>query len=1034
MSTYIDITLINFKCHLNKKIRLVQGSNLIKGDSGKGKSTICKAIQFVLYGGRKFKDVQNWLHTKERTEVIFHYTSPTIQYRITRIRPSESLLLQLQDSTGFYEIRDLAAQEWINSNYGVENIWLAASYISRKKAHFLLEANNNDKMELLQRIAFGDISELNQPEYYLQKTKVEIYKYNEELKKLNENMRIQQCFKTSIISRNPQVTKSEYISSEMQKEINNELLKSHNEMRDLQQLFVSIRSRREIANQLSLIIIPDSCEKEIEEIKMIKEKIRLIDKTKDFDIDILENNIDEDHFLYMKYKEHGFKSNIQQFLFDKKKEYESYIDSLNNRKRNEEILQLNSSLKREYDINMIEYNKIKSEIGKLSSNIEVYKINSDDDLSYSYIISLIYKIKEEYEEIKRKHYEYKIQNSHIEINNRKLFSKYTHEKKLHDIYINKLKELNDKIDSIKLNKIKDEDDLSYQWILKYQDDILNKIKDLEIKIEEIKNYNSGKTDLNNAFRKAYDKQMSDYNEIISSIGEYENNKKRLESLMEESNSDIYIKISELDDLTSSWLIGFKAAINISLKELICPNCNRGLIYENDTLILGKLECGNSKEKYRKQLSLIDLEYNKRVKREKLLLEINDFNKITPRIKPELPELPKYHLLKEFKLGKDDINELIEKYKSIDLKEEISNRETMERLKKEISSLQLVGNPIKPNLESLIIYDSDEIEMTEEKLNEANKQLLSRSNVDKLKKITLPKLPEIPQYYELLNVRDISETKLKTFDIPKYNYDKYLSMYKSKSLIEDYLNLKKMDHVIIRDISNYDSLLIKQKQRNELIKNKEKLESLLLTLPEDDVDIENKISSLNDKINSYNFMLSVAQSFREIESVDIIIKQLSDQINSLIKYLEILEYFYNKTEQISMSILEKKIIDVNTPLASILQDLFIDPIDVRLTPYKELKNGDTKLQINFIIDYKGMTLGNMDGFSDGEEGRLSLSLLIAFSRMNNNPFIIIDEVLSSMNDKLKTESIDLVDKWTAGKFVIHICHSVVEGQHYNVIEL
>ena len=136
----------------------------------------------------------------------------------------------------------------------------------------------------------------------------------------------------------------------------------------------------------------------------------------------------------------------------------------------------------------------------------------------------------------------------------------------------------------------------------------------------------------------------------------------------------------------------------------------------------------------------------------------------------------------------------------------------------------------------------------------------------------------------------------------------------------------------------------------------------------------------------------------------------------------------------MNILENKIIDVNTPLSSILQDLFIDPIDVRLSPYKELKNGNTKLQINFVIDYKGMTLGNMDGFSDGEEGRLSLSLLIAFSRMNNNPFIIIDEVLSSMNDKLRSESVDLVDKWTAGKFVIHICHSVVEGQHYNVIEL
>ena len=82
----------------------------------------------------------------------------------------------------------------------------------------------------------------------------------------------------------------------------------------------------------------------------------------------------------------------------------------------------------------------------------------------------------------------------------------------------------------------------------------------------------------------------------------------------------------------------------------------------------------------------------------------------------------------------------------------------------------------------------------------------------------------------------------------------------------------------------------------------------------------------------------------------------------------------------------------------------------------------------------MTLNNMQGFSDGEEGRLSLSLLIAFSRMNSNPFVIIDEVLSSMDDELKLESIDIIDKWTPGKFVIHICHSVTEGHHYNVINI
>ena len=1244
MSTYIDITLINFKCHLNKTIRLVQGSNLIKGDSGKGKSTICKAIQFVLYGGRKFKDVQNWLHTKERTEVIFHYTSPTTQYRITRSRPSESLFLQLQDSTGFYEIHDLAAQEWINGNYGVENIWLASSYISRKKAHFLLEANNNDKMELLQRIAFGDLSPMNQPDFYLQKTKAEIFKYSEQLKVINENMRIQQSIRTSILQRNPAISSSEYISLEKAEELKLQLVNSKSELDNLQQLYVSIKTRREIANQLSLIVIPESYEQQIELIKKIKEKMRLMQKTRDFDKDIIDNNIDSDHYLYTRYREHGFISNIEKFLEEKEREYKIYLESLDTIKRNDDInkrnieLQyLNNSMRKEYERLLCEYNNIKSEIDELSKDIELVRIDDEDSMSHEYALLASDKIKLDIEDMKRKHYEnsiqrkkimdeyrikYNIYHSYItsveniksnilllnptsindsddlssefitnykKENDNKIISlsetmkdfieyntkmneindeaKIKYERELYNYnryseklilyrdnllrltptHINqldnlsldwlieykkhietKIKEIETSIKEVyeyntKMNEVNDEikikyqrelynynkyserlilyrdnlsrlspthinqsDDLSLDWLIDYKLLIETKVLKLETNIKEIDEYNLSKTDLNKAFKKAYDKQMSDYNNIMSSIAEHKNKKKNLEFSMDESNSDVYMKMSSKDDLSSSWLIGFKAAIDMSLKELICPNCNRGLTYENGILNLGTIECGDSKEKYRKQLSLIELEYNKRVKREKLILEISEFNKITIREEPDLPEIPKYYDLKEYKLGKDNIYEVLEKYRSINLSSEFNIREEIKRINNSISSLNVVDKPevpkyhelkdikdikgeldkyrsinlnseidlrnklkclkdelsklqvvSEPVLEELVYLCEDEIDKANELFGLINKQILVRSNIDKLNRLSLPCLPTIPKYHkmvDLLNINIVREPKLKTFDIPKYSYDKYQSMYKSKSMIEDYLKLKSMDHVIIDDVSQYDDLLSKQKNRFEQIKNKERLESILSTLPEDDISIESRIKKLYDNINVLNHQISIANSFREIELVDVTIKQISDQINAIIKYLEKLEYFYNKTEQISMNILENKIIDVNTPLSSILQDLFIDPIDVRLSPYKELKNGNTKLQINFVIDYKGMTLGNMDGFSDGEEGRLSLSLLIAFSRMNNNPFIIIDEVLSSMNDKLRSESVDLVDKWTAGKFVIHICHSVVEGQHYNVIEL
>ena len=198
MSTYIIIKLTNFMCWTDKTIKLVQGINLLKGKSGQGKTTICKALHFVLYGGRKWKEIQNYRHKQEGSGVSFHFVSPNLEYNIIRTRPPETLIVYLKDTNGVYELRDQAAQSWINSNYGEENSWLAASYISRKRSHFLLEANNNDKMELLQRVSFGDISPINQPEFYLEKTKNEIMTFNERLKKVNETIKIQQSIKASL--------------------------------------------------------------------------------------------------------------------------------------------------------------------------------------------------------------------------------------------------------------------------------------------------------------------------------------------------------------------------------------------------------------------------------------------------------------------------------------------------------------------------------------------------------------------------------------------------------------------------------------------------------------------------------------------------------------------------------------------------------------------------------------------------------------------------------------------------------------------
>lgn len=97
-------------------------------------------------------------------------------------------------------------------------------------------------------------------------------------------------------------------------------------------------------------------------------------------------------------------------------------------------------------------------------------------------------------------------------------------------------------------------------------------------------------------------------------------------------NELHTKLSEKDDLTANWIIGFKVGSEMSLQELICPHCNHGLIYENGRLQLGTLEgssndnCDNIRKKQRELLGIANIEYEKKA-REELLSEFKAFSKI-----------------------------------------------------------------------------------------------------------------------------------------------------------------------------------------------------------------------------------------------------------------------------------------------------------------------------------------------------------------------------------------------------------------------
>lgn len=148
----LKISLNYFRCWENLVIEIPLGSvTLIKGSSGRGKTTLLQAITWGLYGNIRLVTPNHIEKAKTRViiEILNTNKSPTI---IDRRKNPNRLLLTYEDKT--YE--DKVAQSIIDNIFGIYDIWLASCYVGQGYRNSFLTAPNTGKMELLNNIAFHE--------------------------------------------------------------------------------------------------------------------------------------------------------------------------------------------------------------------------------------------------------------------------------------------------------------------------------------------------------------------------------------------------------------------------------------------------------------------------------------------------------------------------------------------------------------------------------------------------------------------------------------------------------------------------------------------------------------------------------------------------------------------------------------------------------------------------------------------------------------------------------------------------------------
>lgn len=146
------ITIVGFKCYQNKTFDIKDSDfTLIRGVSGSGKTTIIHAITWALFGTMRNVDSISNPKGKLMVELVIN--------NLTIMRQKRPGLLKVQYNNSNLEDRE--AQCLIDSLFCIPSLWNAVGYIPSGEINALLSVSNNDRLDLLNHLAFhGDDPDL----------------------------------------------------------------------------------------------------------------------------------------------------------------------------------------------------------------------------------------------------------------------------------------------------------------------------------------------------------------------------------------------------------------------------------------------------------------------------------------------------------------------------------------------------------------------------------------------------------------------------------------------------------------------------------------------------------------------------------------------------------------------------------------------------------------------------------------------------------------------------------------------------------
>ena len=450
--------------------------------------------------------------------------------------------------------------------------------------------------------------------------------------------------------------------------------------------------------------------------------------------------------------------------------------------------------------------------------------------------------------------------------------------------------------------------------------------------------------------------------------------------------------------------------------LECPECHKMLKMKSSVLILADQNKVKDHSIVEKRKEVIEAEKTLvKLKKEQFTYTKNmeEYNKLFDQYSG---------------YGLEDGLDLDELIKRVELEEKeflenkrlIKNMEEDSHVKKLSESMKILEQEIKKHgpLSSGGIANEEEylqkkIELsTSNTALEAIKKLLKDSNVKKLSESIKSLEQEIKKHGPLSSGGILSEEEY---------LQKKIELSTSKTALETLGQLLRKEEKLSIELKTF----VVDKDPNPLLKiEREKL-----------IGWEKKIIMYQNNLKSLEKFDRELDEFKKFEKIKKDIersKETYERLNERLKGLVRLRDFVKTSESRSVS----EFIDSLNLHASVYVDSFFQDEDICVTlkTISELKTGEEKHSLNFLVNYKGTVDCDIGCLSGGERDRVNLAYTLALSELVDSRVLMIDEAISSLDMESSAKVIEtLREKYVSdGKLVLLVSHQVETGQFDHVV--